>query len=88
MVTCITSDSRIPINTCFRVSAGPGAGKTHWLANHIQHILNSSDRLNRMSKIACISYTNVGQRLLSVVLLCLGNGLLFQQFIVFCIIIY
>ena len=32
MVIEISSDSRIDINHHFRVSAGPGAGKTHWLS--------------------------------------------------------
>lgn len=36
MATSITSDDLIPIEQHFRVSAGPGAGKTHWLINHIK----------------------------------------------------
>lgn len=43
----------------FRVIAGPGAGKTHWLVCHIKNVLKSSKRLNHTSKIVCISYTNV-----------------------------
>lgn len=43
----------------FKVSAGPGAGKTHWLINHIQNILRNSKFLSPTSKIACITYTNV-----------------------------
>lgn len=43
----------------FRVFAGPGAGKTHWLMLHIQNVLRNSTRLTPSSRIACISYTNV-----------------------------
>lgn len=44
----------------FKVIAGPGAGKTYWLVKNIKHILNNSQKLHRNSKIACITYTNVG----------------------------
>jgi DNA helicase II / ATP-dependent DNA helicase PcrA len=43
----------------FRVFAGPGAGKTYWLVGHINNVLQRSKRLNGISRIACISYTNV-----------------------------
>jgi len=43
----------------FRVVAGPGAGKTHWLVNHIKHVVARSKRLSPTSRVACISYTNV-----------------------------
>lgn len=56
----ISSDLQIDINHHFRVSAGPGAGKTHWLAMHVSHVLKGSKRLGKMGKIACLSYTNVG----------------------------
>lgn len=55
----ITSDDNIGINQNFRISAGPGAGKTHWLINHIKHIVNDSERLAITRKVACITYTNV-----------------------------
>ena len=42
----------------FRVLAGPGAGKTHWLANHVRNVVQNSPRLSAVSRIACISYTN------------------------------
>ena len=42
----------------FRVLAGPGAGKTHWLVNHIKEVLHNSERLQRSRKVACITYTN------------------------------
>lgn len=56
----ISSDSQIEINHHFRVSAGPGAGKTHWLSLHVSHVLKDSKRLGKMGKVACLSYTNVG----------------------------
>lgn len=43
----------------FKVSAGPGAGKTHWLVQHIKNVLHNSNRLSKTRKIACITYTNV-----------------------------
>ena len=43
----------------FKVLAGPGAGKTHFLINHIKNLLNHSKRLHIQRKIACITYTNV-----------------------------
>ena len=56
----ITSDDRLP-NTehHFRIAAGPGAGKTHWLVNHIKNVLQDSTRLGKTRKIACITYTNI-----------------------------
>lgn len=47
------------INQHFRVFAGPGAGKTHWLVNHIKQVLGKSSRLYSGARIACISYTTV-----------------------------
>jgi DNA helicase II / ATP-dependent DNA helicase PcrA len=55
----ITSDTLIPIDRPFRISAGPGAGKTHWLVLHIQQVLQHSLRLGCNRKIACITYTNI-----------------------------
>lgn len=60
MAISINSDTNIPIDQPFKVSAGPGAGKTHWLALHIKHVLKESKRLESIRRIACISYTNVG----------------------------
>ena len=60
MVTEINSEDRIPVDCYFKVTAGPGAGKTHWLINHIKNVLAHSDRLGKCGKIACITYTNVG----------------------------
>jgi DNA helicase II / ATP-dependent DNA helicase PcrA len=65
----ITSDTPIEIEQHFRVSAGPGAGKTYWLANHIKNVLHKSERLCATRKIACITYTNVA---VETILKCLG----------------
>lgn len=46
----------------FRVTAGPGAGKTYWLVNHIQHVVRTSKRLTSCSRVAVLSYTNVAVR--------------------------
>lgn len=58
-VTQINSDDLIDTEQHFRVSAGPGAGKTYWLVNHIKNVLHKSERLGKTRKIACITYTNV-----------------------------
>lgn len=44
----------------FNVQAGPGAGKTYWLVNHIKNVLRNSKRLKKTRKIVCITYTNTG----------------------------
>jgi DNA helicase-2/ATP-dependent DNA helicase PcrA len=56
----IKSDSKVNIEQHFKVTAGPGAGKTKFLINHIKNVLHNSERLGRNRKIACITYTNVG----------------------------
>ena len=59
MAMQITSDTIIKnIDQHFKVSAGPGAGKTHWLINHLKNVLYHSNKLGRNKKIACITYTN------------------------------
>lgn len=60
MAITINSDTHIPIDESFKVSAGPGAGKTHWLSLHIRNIIANSKKLGVTRKVACISYTNVG----------------------------
>lgn len=56
----ITSDTKISdIEHHFRVSAGPGAGKTHWLTEHVKNVLHNSKRLGTTRKVACITYTNI-----------------------------
>lgn len=41
-----------------KIVAGPGAGKTYWLANNIKNILIKSNRLGKSRKIGCITHTN------------------------------
>lgn len=60
MATVIGSEDRIPIDEPFKVSAGPGAGKTHWLIGHIKNVIAHSNKLGAIKKVACITYTNVG----------------------------
>ncbi len=56
----ITSDSELAdFDQNFKVIAGPGAGKTHWLIKNIRHILRKSPRISSTTRIACITYTNV-----------------------------
>lgn len=58
MITISSSDC-IELEQHFKVIAGPGAGKTHWLVNHIKNTVKISLRLEKTRKIACITYTNV-----------------------------
>lgn len=64
------SDERICISDHFKVVAGPGAGKTRFLINHIQHIIEKSVKISDIRKVACITYTNVG---VETIMLRLGN---------------
>lgn len=47
-----------PFDTCIKVLAGPGAGKTHWLIGQIKHVLSESNDLGLSRKVGCITYTN------------------------------
>ncbi len=59
-VRVISSDERISeLTNHFKVIAGPGAGKTHWLVMHILNVLQNVRTLTPTSKIACITYTTV-----------------------------
>ena len=60
MAIIITSEQTIPVDEPFKVSAGPGAGKTHWLISHIKNVVSNSHKLDVVKKVACITYTNVG----------------------------
>lgn len=60
LVTTITAENCISeIERHFKISAGPGAGKTRWLTNHIKNVVRNSSRLGNSRKIACITFTNV-----------------------------
>ena len=51
-VITINSDYKISdIDNHFKVSAGPGAGKTYWLVNHIKNILHNSNQLSITRKV-------------------------------------
>ncbi|WP_298785418.1 UvrD-helicase domain-containing protein [uncultured Marinococcus sp.] len=54
------SDSYVQIDNHSKLYAGPGAGKTRFVVNHTNRILNNSKRLTNIKKIACITYTNIG----------------------------
>lgn len=54
------SDELIDIETHFKLYAGPGAGKTRFLVNHVNNILRNSKRMGITRKVACITYTNAG----------------------------
>lgn len=56
----VDSNQRIDINNNFKIVAGPGAGKTTFLVNHIKNIIDNSFKISALRKIACITYTNVG----------------------------
>ncbi len=51
----------IDSNTCFRVEAGAGAGKTYSLVEALQYLINKKAKEfeKRGQQIACITYTNV-----------------------------
>ena len=54
----IHSEDVQDFNTCIKVLAGPGAGKTHWLIGQIKHILSDAKDLGLSRKVGCITYTN------------------------------
>jgi len=59
IITLLSDDRLEDIERPFKVVAGPGAGKTHWLIEHIKNILFNSTKLSGISKISCITYTTV-----------------------------
>lgn len=58
MILLKDSHEQIDIEHHFKVNAGPGAGKTTWLINHIKNVVQHSTRLGKLKRIACITYTN------------------------------
>ena len=54
----IHSEDVQDFNTCIKVMAGPGAGKTHWLIGQIKNILSEAKDLGLSRKVGCITYTN------------------------------
>ncbi len=67
----ITSKAIISIEQDFKVEAGPGAGKTEFLVNHIKNVIQNSTRLSCARKVACITYTNTA---VETILKRLGKG--------------
>lgn len=59
LITISSNHQLSIIEEHFKVLAGPGAGKTYFLVNHIRNLLRNSKRLSVSKKIACITYTNV-----------------------------
>ena len=59
VITLTNSFQNIPIDENFKLIAGPGAGKTTFLVNHIKNVIKTSDKLKNGRKILCITYTNV-----------------------------
>ena len=57
-----SSDRINDVEHHFRVTAGPGSGKTHWLIGHVRHVAQASQRLTPCSRIGVISYTNIAVR--------------------------
>lgn len=55
-----SSKDSVPIDNHFKLYAGPGAGKTTFLTNHINRILEHSHKISKAKKVACITYTNIG----------------------------
>ena len=54
-VTVIESNTPIDTEQNYLVKAGPGAGKTYWLIQHIKHVISTSNRLGKIKKIAYIT---------------------------------
>lgn len=48
------------LDTPFKISAGPGAGKTTWLVEHVQNVIRNSNKLDKTKRVACITYTRIG----------------------------
>lgn len=67
----ITSKDKINFDLEFKIEAGPGAGKTEFLVNHIKDILQNSNKLACARKVACITYTNTA---VETILKRLGKG--------------
>ncbi|HMO16344.1 MAG TPA: ATP-dependent helicase [Pirellulaceae bacterium] len=57
-----SSDRLDDIEHHFRVTAGPGSGKTHWLIGHVRQVAQESQRITPCSRIGVISYTNIAVR--------------------------
>ncbi|MCH4164303.1 MAG: ATP-dependent helicase [Lentilactobacillus diolivorans] len=59
MIKKLNATKGLTINENFMITAGPGAGKTHFLANHIEKILTNSSKVSELRKVLAITYTNI-----------------------------
>lgn len=57
--TIENSDDLINIDENFKLTAGPGSGKTRFLINHMKNVSKNSNKLKKGQKIACITHTNI-----------------------------
>ena len=46
----INAQTKLNIEQDFKIQAGPGAGKTEFLVNHIKNVIQTSEKLERMKK--------------------------------------
>ena len=58
------SHETIDIEHPFKVNAGPGAGKTTWLINHIQNVIQRSNRLGQVKKLPVLHTPMSPQKIL------------------------
>ena len=59
-MTTMTSDTLLlDTDRHARVTAGPGAGKTYWLAEHTKNVIRRSKKLHSHARMGLISYTNI-----------------------------
>ena len=58
MINITSSELLDDIDQSFKISAGPGAGKTYWLTQHIKNVLQKSKKLSNNRKVVCITHTN------------------------------
>lgn len=55
-----SDENLMNIEQHFKLVAGPGAGKTRFLINHLSNVRTNSKRIGKNKKIGCITYTNSG----------------------------
>jgi DNA helicase-2/ATP-dependent DNA helicase PcrA len=59
MITIASDSLLLDTDRHARVTAGPGAGKTYWLAEHTKNVIRRSKKLHSHARIGIISYTNI-----------------------------
>ena len=60
--TVLRPGDSIPTDQSFRLSAGPGAGKSRRLVAHVRQVLRDAprQRLHRHARVVCLTYTEIG----------------------------